>query len=154
MEVCQVTRKTLTTIVAAVLLLVAGGGTWWLMRNQAAPADDLYDRTSFLAFVQKSGIKVEKSAGTNTYAWFGVPQESELGIWTNQGFMDVFFFPTDIEATFAVKQTGEYAWTLNGLGQPVEWNTNRTWYFLAHRNAVITTDSQELFNTLDSALNK
>lgn len=135
-------------IVVVMLLLVSGGGTWLLMKNHEATSKSRDDRESFLTLLRASGIQVEKATGTNSYATFMVPKNAELGIWTNQGFMDVFFFPTEIEDSFTVNKVGDYSWKLSGLNQPVEWNSNRTWYFMAHRNIVIATDSQELSKTL------
>jgi hypothetical protein len=137
-------------VVAAVLLLAAGGGTWWLMKDRAANSHLPYTRESFLAVLKEWDIQVEKSAGTNAYVLFDVPQESELGIWTEQGSMEVIFFPTVVEGTVTVTQTGEYSWELNGLGQPVNWGSNRPWYILAHRNVIIMTDSEGLYRTLEA----
>lgn len=137
-----------TSVVVVVLMLVGVGSIWTLIKNRDAARTLPDARESFVLALQESGIQVEKTAGTHAYVAFGVAQDAELGIWTNQGFMDVIFYPTDIEDRFTVTKVGDYSWKLGGLGQPVDWNSNKLWYFTARRNTVILTDSAELFKAL------
>lgn len=105
-----------------VLLLGGGGGTWWLMQNDAAGGRAPYARESFLAMLRESGIQIDKAAGTNTYAWLKVPQESELGIWTDKGSVDVFFFPTQLKALSRSNKPGS---TRGHWGDSIQARTQR-----------------------------
>lgn len=134
------------------LVIMAGlmgiGGTWMLLKNREAASTNPYARDSFLAELRNAGLQIERTAGTNAYALFRVDQEAELGVWTNQGFMDVVVYRTDLGDRFAATKVGEYSWRLDGLDHPVQWNSNRAWYFIAHGDLLIATDSAELAETV------